>query len=62
VYTAIEFETEEGNKICVGLDVGTVKDVAKFAAKLTTKVKGIRKVLPEMAAQKITKVRIPKEA
>jgi hypothetical protein len=61
VYTAIEFETEEGNKIRVGLDVATVKDVAKFAAKLTTKVKGIRKVLPEMAAQKITKVRIPKD-
>lgn len=58
---ALEFETTEGNRISVSGEVETVKDVAKFAAKLTAKVKGIRKVLPEMAAQKVVKVRVPKD-
>jgi hypothetical protein len=59
---ALEFETETGNRITVSDEVVTFKDIARFAAKLEKKVKGIRRVMPEVAVQKVTKVRIPKEA
>jgi hypothetical protein len=57
----LEVIIEGKTNLDVSADVETFADMSKLAKKITDKVNGIKKLLPDMASKKVENVRIVKE-